>query len=288
MKYSLSKLIPFGIGIAVATITYASVGWWGFWLVFPWIGGWITIGNFLAARKKGKKKDIGRRVSILAASPIFLVFLGVIQHENLQLEETVFYLYAGVFSRVLIHYAIAKIFGPLIWGRGFCGWACWTAAILDWLPIKGNKPIAKGYTWLRYPVLAASLLLPWAFIQTGYNYTTLHIDERLGKFDQLIWFLVGNALYYIVAIALSFVFKKKRAFCKIACPVSLVMTPTTALARLKRRPSGEECNGCEACNKQCPMDVDVMTPIMNGKPVTSTECIYCGICKHVCPTNAIK
>ncbi|MBI5589024.1 MAG: 4Fe-4S binding protein [Deltaproteobacteria bacterium] len=21
-------------------------------------------------------------------------------------------------------------------GRGFCGWACWIAAILDWLPVK--------------------------------------------------------------------------------------------------------------------------------------------------------
>ncbi|GHU22756.1 hypothetical protein FACS1894172_05180 [Spirochaetia bacterium] len=51
------------------------------------------------------------------------------------IEETVFYfvyfINTGIFTRVLIHYAIAKIFGPLIWGRGYCGWACYTAALLE-------------------------------------------------------------------------------------------------------------------------------------------------------------
>ncbi|OAV71723.1 hypothetical protein Barb4_00476 [Bacteroidales bacterium Barb4] len=32
----------------------------------------------------------------------------------------------GLFTKVLIHYAVAKIFRVFIWGHGFCGWACWT------------------------------------------------------------------------------------------------------------------------------------------------------------------
>jgi MinD superfamily P-loop ATPase len=66
------------------------------------------------------------------------------------------------------------------------------------------------------------------------------------------------------------------------------MTPTTRLALLKRKPSGAECDECGVCNKQCPMDVDVMSAIRGGKAVTSTECIYCGICKNVCPRGAIS
>jgi len=287
MKTVLPRLIPFGIGIAVATLTWELTGWWGFWLIFPWIGGWITIGGLVVKDRKGKKKDFGRRLSILMAAPVFLVFLGVVQHENLQLEETLFYLAAGVFSRVLIHYAVAKVFGPLIWGRGFCGWACWTAAILDWLPIKSNRPIPKKYTLLRIPVLVVSIAVPFAFIAAGYDYQRLHIDESLGKLHQLYWFAIGNGIYYIAAVALAFAFKKKRAFCKIACPVSLVMTPTTRLSRLKRKPSGKECDACGVCNKQCPMDVDIMSAMRAGNVVTSTECIYCGICKNVCPKGAI-
>jgi formate hydrogenlyase subunit 6/NADH:ubiquinone oxidoreductase subunit I len=36
------------------------------------------------------------------------------------------------------------------------------------------------------------------------------------------------------------------------------------------------------------MDVDVMSYIRDGKAVTSTECILCGICSTVCPAEAIN
>jgi len=39
---------------------------------------------------KGLKRDIGRRVSILVIGLTFMVFLGIAEHENLQLEENVF------------------------------------------------------------------------------------------------------------------------------------------------------------------------------------------------------
>lgn len=32
-----------------------------------------------------------------------------------------YYLFTGVFEAATIHYAVAKIFGPLIFGRGWCG-----------------------------------------------------------------------------------------------------------------------------------------------------------------------
>jgi polyferredoxin len=280
--------LPLLIGLAVAAVTYLSLGWWGFLLIFPWIGGWITVGSLLAEGRRGAKKDLGRRISILMAAPIFLVFIGIVERENLQVEETIFYLAAGAFSRVLIHYAIAKVFGPLIWGRGFCGWACWTAAVLDWLPIKKNRPIPERLTWLRFPVLFASLLVPLVLIGAGYDYQHHHVSEGAGKQHQLLWFLVGNGIYYAAAVALAFAFEKRRAFCLVACPVSLVMKPTAAVALLKRRPTGAPCTECGVCNRLCPMDVDVMAPIRAGRPVTSTECVYCGLCKHVCPEGAIR
>ncbi len=123
---------------------------------------------------------------------------------------------------------------------------------------------------------------------SGYDYINYQIDGRMGKFDQLIWFLVGNGLYYLSGIILAFTFKKKRAFCKIVCPVSYVMKAQTRLALIKKVPTGEECTECNLCNLNCPMDVDVMNYIANGKKITSTECILCSMCSNVCPVNAIK
>ena len=298
MKAILLNLIPLGIGIAVASGLYFWSGWLGFLIIFVWIGGWISVGQFVGASKSGAAKDIGRRVSIFMASLVLLVFLGLFQRENLQMEELVFYLAAGFISRVVIHYAIAKIFGPLIWGRGFCGWACWTAAWLELLPIKENRRIPTKYTRLRVVVLIISLALPVIFILTGYNYRGEHVTGGeysadglvilSGKFDQFIWFLIGNGIYYLLGIPLAFIFRKKRAFCKILCPVALVMKVPARFAVIRIKPSGEACTECGECNAHCPMDVDVMGYIRASKTVTSTECILCGKCGNVCAANAIK
>jgi polyferredoxin len=301
MKRFLSNMIPLLIGVTLSAVL-ASVDWFGFWFIFAPIGASVSLGFFISRRMGARDKDIGRKISISLVALILLIFLGIMQHENLQLEETVFYfayfINTGVFSRVLIHYAIAKVFGPFIWGRGYCGWGCWTAAMLEWLPIKENSKIPKKFTYLRILIFIISILIPFLFIQSGYDYVNRHIyrpsygfDDlpfQLHKFDQFVWFLVGNVLYYMVAVIMAFKFKKKRAFCKICCPVSLIMKAQTKIALIKTKPSGVECIKCEKCNKECPMDVNVMKYISEGKSVSSSECILCGNCQRVCPVQAIK
>jgi len=284
--------------LLIGTVLSVSLGltiWVGFFFVFIPIGLSVSIGFFLSIRFNNP--DLGRKISLSVISLVFLVFLGFMQRENMQIEETVIYLAyfisTGVFTRVLIHYAIAKVFGPLIWGRGYCGWACYTAALLEWLPIKENKHIPKKYTYIRIPVLIVSLLIPFILIQSGYDYMTKHIDSSITsfieskKFDQFIWFLTGYILYYIIGIILAFVFKKRRAFCKIFCPVSLIMKLPTRLSLLKIRPNGNKCIKCGKCNEVCPMDIDVRKYIDNGQKVLSTECIGCRNCVNICPAKAI-
>jgi polyferredoxin len=291
MKLSFKSFLPLFIGAGIAWMLYSFVGWWGFLFLGFWVGGWITVGSLLSSRQKGLKRDIGRRLSILMIGLTLMIFLGVIEHENLQLEENIFYiayfLSGGAFTRVLIHYSVAKVFGPLLFRRGFCGWACWTAGILDWLPIQSNRPIPLGWTYLRWPVLILSLLIPLALLYGGYDYMILHIDRAFGKWGQFRWFLVSNALYFSSAIVLAYLFQKKRVFCKILCPVSLIMKVPSSIGVIRKRPSGEACTECGACNKICPMDIDVMDYIRKGRNVRSTECILCNQCKNVCPVQAI-
>jgi len=295
MKKYTRCLFPLLIGTTLSVSLGLTI-WVGFFFVFIPIGLSISIGSFLSIHYKNP--DLGRKISLSIVSLVFLVFLGIMQRENMQIEETVIYLAyfisAGIFTRVLIHYAIAKVVGPLIWGRGYCGWACYTAALLEWLPIKENKPIPQKYTYIRIPVLIISLIIPFILIQSGYDYYTNHIDSSINQFfieskklDQFIWFLAGYIAYYIIGILLAFVFKKKRAFCKIFCPVSLVMKLPTRIALIKLRPSGNKCIQCGKCNKICPMDIDVKKYIESGKKITSTECILCRNCVQICPVKAI-
>lgn len=64
----------------------------------------------------------------------------------MQIEGFWYYLFLGVFEAATIHYAVAKIFDPLLFGRGWCGYACWTAMVLDFLPYQQpQKPRKENW-----------------------------------------------------------------------------------------------------------------------------------------------
>jgi ferredoxin-type protein NapH len=79
-------------------------------------------------------------------------------HALFQIEGLFFDLMTGVLMAAVIHYLIAKLIGPLLFGRVWCGWACWTAMLLDQLPYKRGRGRLPG-RWgaLRYVHFLASL-----------------------------------------------------------------------------------------------------------------------------------
>lgn len=279
-------ILPFVIGLLISIILYKTLNWWGFLVIFPWIGFSISIGAFLRLTLKGKKRLIGRKVTLLMTLPCLLFFVPIVNRENFQLEGVFLIVLVGVFYKGFIHFAIAKLFGPLIWRRGFCGHVCWTAAILDWLPIKNyNNKIPRSYRNIRYISLILSLIIPLFLIFVlSYNPKTDYINKH-----EMKWMFISNGLYYLIAIPLAFILSDKRAFCKYVCPVSIVMKPATKLGRIKIKPDiDKECIECNTCNKYCPMGVDVMDYMKKNLAITDSECILCSDCKIVCPTNKIK
>ncbi|MBE6827654.1 MAG: 4Fe-4S ferredoxin, partial [Ruminococcaceae bacterium] len=77
---------------------------------FSYIGASVSLGIFLFF----KKYKYARRIVQLLVGLYMLVFLGFIRGENMQIEGFWYYLFTGVFEAATIHYAVAKIFGPLI------------------------------------------------------------------------------------------------------------------------------------------------------------------------------
>jgi ferredoxin-type protein NapH len=183
----------------------------------------------------------------------------------------------------VFHYLIAKIFGPLLFGRLWCGWACWTVMVLDLLPFKrpaGRLPGRWG--WLRYLHfgLSLSLVLLLVFV-VGFR------DGAAGT-TAVIWFIVGNLAYYAIGIVLAYALKDNRAFCKYVCPVSVPLKLTSRFSLIKIGSTGKECNDCGACVKMCPMDVRIPEYILDGKRVLSTECSLCQTCITVCARDSLK
>ena len=83
-------------------------------MIFSWIGFSISLGFFLRIKLKGSEKLIGRKTSLLMILPCFLLFVPIVNNENFQLEGVFLIVLVGFFSKGFIHFAVAKIFGPLI------------------------------------------------------------------------------------------------------------------------------------------------------------------------------
>ena len=270
-KYALVLLIG-GVFEAVAVSLWLTKHNLFYLFNFSYIGISLSLGIFLL----GRKYPYARRVVQLLVGLYMLVYLGLINRENMQIEGFWYYLFTGVFEAATIHYAVAKIFGPLIFGRGFCGYACWTAMVLDFLPYKTRELPRKSTGWIRYLTFALSFLFVSALFLM-----------KVGNLERIMFwaFLFGNLAYYLVGIALAFLFKDNRAFCKYICPVTVFLKPMSYFSLVRIRCDEMKCISCGKCKKVCPMDVEMTDNSRKRK--NGTDCILCMECVKVCPKGAL-
>lgn len=242
-------------------------------LNFSYIGSCLALGTVLFTAGK----HYARHFVQLAVGSYMLLYLGILSRENMQIEGFWYYLYLGSFEAATIHYAVAKIFGPLLFGRGWCGYACWTAMVLDFLPYKQPvKPRKEKWGILRYVMFVLSLTL----VSGLFLIKAAHLEQIMFGL-----FLAGNVLYYTSGIALAFAFKDNRAFCKYLCPVTVFLKPMSYFSLLRVHCDESKCVQCGKCLRVCHMNVEVNEESRKRK--RGTECILCYECTKVCPAKAL-
>lgn len=256
----------------VAVILYLTTKNLFYLLNFSYIGTCITVGSYLYMNNI----IYARNVVQFAVGLYMLIYLGIISNENMQIEGFWYYLFLGVFEAAVIHYLVAKIIGPIIFGRGWCGYACWTGMILDLLPYKIPKEKRKKLGFIRYITFSLSFI----FVAILFIF----------KFDNLsnimFWsFIIGNIIYYITGISLAFIFKDNRAFCKYICPITIFLKPASYFALIRVKRDKDKCINCKKCIKSCPMNVDMLDNSRKRK--NATECILCNNCVRNCPKKAL-
>ena len=240
---------------------------------FSYIGTSISVGLILY----GQRKKYARNVVQFAVGLYMLIYLGFLCRENMQIEGFWYYLFLGVFEAATIHYIVAKIFGPLVFGRGWCGYACWTAMVLDLLPFNTPQAPRKHWGYIRYIVFGASLV-----------FVSILFIFQIPDKEEIMWwsFIIGNILYYLIGIIIACKCRDNRAFCKYICPVTIFLKPMSYFALFRIKVEKEKCISCGKCERVCPMDVEV--PRNFRKKRNATECILCMKCIEECPKDALK
>ena len=259
MKKYAMPVMMLAVFEAVAITLWLTKGNLFYLFNFSYIGMSISLGVFLFI----KKYRHARRVVQLLVGLYMLVYLGLICNENMQIEGFWYYLFTGVF-------------GPLIFGRGWCGYACWTAMVLDFLPYKVPKQPRKKLGWIRYITFAAALIFVAALFLA-----------RVGNMERIMFwaFVIGNTLYYVIGIILAFAFQDNRAFCKYICPITVFLKPMSYFSLFRVKCDKDKCVSCGKCKRVCPMNVDVTDN--SRKRENGTECILCMECVKNCPKSAL-
>ncbi len=269
-----------------------------FWLddpspvpVFGVFTAFNVVNMILFALLPKNKKPIVRRVNMILFFLVLVVLFGALGRVNLQLEGFFFLTAAGIFGGATTHFLVAKIIGPIIFGRNWCGWACWTVMLLDFLPWKKSEGWQRGgLKNARYFHFGLSLLLVTALVVgAGYLiHTPQQLENEPGMLREMIWFLVGVFLYYVAGVLLAVRFKDNRAFCKYLCPVTVFLKLSGTVSMLRIKGSASECDQCNTCVKECLMDIDIPAYLHRGERVKSTECIMCMQCIAACPNGALR
>ena len=197
---------------------------------FSYIGAAVALGIFLFT----KKSPHARRVTQLLVGLYMLVYLGLICGENMQIEGFWYYLFTGVFEAATIHYAVAKIFGPLVFGRGWCGYACWTAMV------------------------NIERIMFWAFIVGNVAYYAIGIAMAYAFKDNRAFckyvcpitvFLKPMSYFSLVRIKCDHSKCVSCGKCRKVCPMGVDMLDDS-----RKRENGTECILCLECVKNCPKD----------------------------------
>jgi NAD-dependent dihydropyrimidine dehydrogenase PreA subunit len=271
-KYS-HAFIVFFVFESVAVTLWLSLGKIFYLFNFSYIGFFVSLG--IVFRIKQYKNT--RMVVQFFVGLYLFVYLGIICRENMQIEGFFYYTALGIFQAASIHYLIAKIVGPFIFGRGWCGYACWTAMLLDLLPYKTPKNTRiKRLGLLRAGIFIVSL----AYFLYVFNFHKENIKDIM-----FYGFIIGNIIYYSVGILFAVLFKDNRAFCKYFCPITIFLKPASYFSLLRIKCNKDKCISCNKCKNICPMDVDTLNNKRNRK--NGTECILCLKCIQECPKQAI-
>lgn len=243
---------------------------------FSFLGCSLGFGCYL----KALKHKFARMYVQLLIGVYLLVYVGLVLKENIMLEGFWYYTFLGVLQAATLHYFVAKIFGPFLFGRGWCGYGCWTAVIFDLLPYKQPQTERRNnINWIKYILFVLSFL----FVGSLFFFDIQNIEDVM-----FISFIAFNFIYYMTGIIMAFALRDNRAFCKYICPIVVFLKPASYFSLIKVRHEPEKCVKCNKCRHVCPMNVDMMSNSRTRTRTNGTECILCSSCVEICPANALK
>ena len=230
-----------------------------------------SVNHYLA--ESGKALSFLPKASLHAICP----FGGVVSlYQFFTVGTLVQKIHQSSFVIMIAALILAIVAGPVI-----CGWVCPLGTFQEWIGKLGRKLFKKRYNhimpekldrilrYLRYVVLA---LVVYLTATTG-KLVFQEADPYYALFNLWTGEVALAALIILGATTLLFLIME-RPWCKYACPYGAVLGIFNLFRIFKIRRNPETCISCGACDRTCPMNINVS----GTGTVRDHQCITCLEC----------
>ncbi|HPT22957.1 MAG TPA: 4Fe-4S binding protein [Anaerolineaceae bacterium] len=183
---------------------------------------------------------------------------------------------------MVIGFVMAIIAGPI-----FCGWVCPMGTFQEWIGKLGKRIFGKRYNhmvpekWDKRLRYLRYLVAIWVVYMTARSLSLVfaNVDPYFALFN--FWsseVALGGLVVLGVTMLLSLVVE--RPWCKYACPYGAVQGLFNPIRLAKLRRNNETCIQCGACDRTCPMNIQVskLDVISNHQCISCMECTSNAAC----------
>jgi polyferredoxin len=177
------------------------------------------------------------------------------------------------------------IVATYFFGRIWCGWLCYLGGIQEFLFRSPKLKIltsANSQKYLRITryVIFGIWVLQLLVVQRN---IFCEYDPFRTLFNYIFTNWISLVLLFLLLLSSVIIY---RPFCRILCPVGVILGWVSKIPGARRMSVNSECIKCGLCTKECAMRA---IGKKTDKLIVNTEdCIVCGECNEVCRKDGIK
>lgn len=181
----------------------------------------------------------------------------------------------GALTSLILWPAVSFYYGKGI----YCGWFCSCGALAetagDAFRLKAPRsPFSQKANLGMYLILVVAIA------------TTLSEWAHVGLLRTWYSCIVGFLMAEVIGLA-TYPILGGRTWCRYMCPLAAVLGWFSQRGKSGIATSLTECIECHLCTRICEMGIPVSAYALDGILMKHDQCVACGECIAVCPTNTL-